>query len=384
MATEQVLLPPHRKYCSLKRLFVTLIVAGSVALLAMAAVYPTEIITKRSTLLNTRSLIEQNLLREYNINPLLRNEKHYGNRPVLSLNYSNANYGLENRKLSLVLWNHKFEHVFKFTDQPHACEYSFDQNMVESADFVIFHSRSLRDLTKLPPIRTMGQRWILHTKESAKYGHSDYNYLSSLANIFNYSSHFDMTADINFPYEWCEDVTSFDDSRWPPVPKKTDLVMWVASNCDPQSKRGIYVKNLRKYIPVHDYGKCGDRNLSRKHDISNVFKNHKFYLAFKNSLCKEYVTEKLYRIISDDSIYVIPIVMGLDTYDMLPPDAVINIRDYSIPGLLAKHILYLDSNYEAFMKYFEWRKKRKCFLNTDQTGSVTLCGNCTELTLHKC
>ena len=362
------------KYCSVKLVFTSLIiVVGSVVLVTMV-VDPVNIITKPSTFFNARILLEHNTLREDNINPSLSNSSYNGSTPVLNLNYSNANYDLEIRKLRVVFWGQKFERAFKFSDQPDACEYTFDEDMVEQADFVYFHTRSLKNLAKLPEKRPIGQRWVLHTKESAKSGpYSSEDYLASLANIFNFSSHYSMSADIKFPYGWCEDVISGEDSRWPPVPNKTGVVMWVSSNCYPQSQRGVYVKQLKQYIPVDSYGKCGDQKLSRKQDGLKIYKRYKFCLAFENSFCKEYVTEKLYRILSDESMYVIPIVMGLDDYDMLPPGSIINIRDYSSPKLLAKHILYLNSNYKAFMKYFEWRKTRKCFLNTEQAGAITLC-----------
>lgn len=80
---------------------------------------------------------------------------------------------------------------------------------------------------------------------------------------------------------------------------KTKLVAWFASHCDTQSRREKYVTELQKYINVDVYGGCGplecvpSSNNSR-HCYEMLERDYKFYLAFENSLCRDYVTEKLF------------------------------------------------------------------------------------------
>ena len=314
-------------------------------------------------------------------NPLLQRDRLSGSTPILSLNYAHMNYNLEKKKLLVVLWSSKLRSVFQFLEQPEVCEYTYNHTMVEQADFVFFHSRSLGNLAKLPN-RTQSQRWVIHTKESAQSGSSSNRFLASLANLFNFSSHYSIGADIHFPYGWCEDSSANDESRWPSFPNKTGSVLWIVSNCHPKSNREKYVHKLKQYIKVDTYGNCGGKALLRNNNDLRVrlYQKYKFYLAFENSFCTEYVTEKLYQVISDDSLYVIPIVLGLDDYDMLPKDAIIDVRDFSSPELLAEHLDHLSNDNEAFMKYFEWRNKRKCFLNVnDNMGGVTLCDSLWKL-----
>ena len=89
------------------------------------------------------------------------------------------------------------------------------------------------------------------------------------------------------------------------------LVSWVVSNCNRvTSKRMEYVEELMKYIPVDIYGRCGDYPCANKSGTFpcdyKVAINYKFYLAFENSICVDYVTEKFF---NNLLLPVVPIVM---------------------------------------------------------------------------
>ena len=77
------------------------------------------------------------------------------------------------------------------------------------------------------------------------------------------------------------------------------LVAWVVSNCNKvTSNRMEYVSKLKNYIQVDVYGKCGDFQCANHSGIFpcdyKLGTNYKFYLAFENSICVDYVTEKLF------------------------------------------------------------------------------------------
>ena len=56
------------------------------------------------------------------------------------------------------------------------------------------------------------------------------------------------------------------------------------------------MENLQNYISVDVFGKCGPLKCEDGMDcFVNLAKSYKFYLAFENSLCSEYVTEKFWR-----------------------------------------------------------------------------------------
>ncbi|KAB7500494.1 hypothetical protein Anas_12378, partial [Armadillidium nasatum] len=82
---------------------------------------------------------------------------------------------------------------------------------------------------------------------------------------------------------------------------KNKLVSWLVSNCNTPSKRGEYVRELQKFIPVDVYGRCGPLKCGQKKQEARCYKKiekeYKFYLSFENNFCKDYVTEKFYRIL---------------------------------------------------------------------------------------
>ena len=65
-------------------------------------------------------------------------------------------------------------------------------------------------------------------------------------------------------------------------------------------QRMVYATDLSQYIQVDIFGKCGQEMLCPKGmNIScrpELMSHYKFYLAFENSNCREYITEKLYTV----------------------------------------------------------------------------------------
>lgn len=81
-----------------------------------------------------------------------------------------------------------------------------------------------------------------------------------------------------------------------------------------------------------------------------------FYLAFENSNCDEYITEKVWW--KSLSKFTIPIVMGgsKKSYDrILPLDSYITTEGFSTPEDLAKFVKQLNVTGE-YVKYHQWRK----------------------------
>lgn len=71
---------------------------------------------------------------------------------------------------------------------------------------------------------------------------------------------------------------------------------------------------MKNYVQIDIYGKCGKPcppplNVDCRKIISIEYK---FYLAFENSLCKDYITEKFFKMLYFD---IIPVVYGGGTYD---------------------------------------------------------------------
>ena len=68
-----------------------------------------------------------------------------------------------------------------------------------------------------------------------------------------------------------------------------------------------------------------------------------FYLAFENSLCKDYVTEKFFKIFKN--VDTIPVLRGgADHKRLFPPNTFVDAADFASPADLAAHLKQLSRN----------------------------------------
>ena len=76
------------------------------------------------------------------------------------------------------------------------------------------------------------------------------------------------------------------------------------------------------------YGKCGPLDCPPPGDCYSLLDtSYKFYLAFENSLCRDYVTEKFYRTVQHR---VIPVTYnGADMHNLAPYRSYINTAHFS-------------------------------------------------------
>jgi alpha-1,3-fucosyltransferase len=229
---------------------------------------------------------------------------------------------------------------------------------------------SLRD-NILPPYRTANHRWVFYNLEPPTYLIADgpLSWFKPwwLNATFNFTSSYSRDDDMPQPYGKCEKRLGGmgdDDSHVDDIIRhKMKMVAWFVSNCKTFSVREKYVEQLKRFnIPVSVYGACGDRvTCSRsEHCENDIHRVHKFYLAFENSLCQDYVTEKAFRPMLR-SYSAVPIVMGLADYaSILPPHSYIDVRWFPSAQSLARYLVYLDGNVTEYSKYFAWRRHYKC------------------------
>ncbi|KAK3862691.1 hypothetical protein Pcinc_031470, partial [Petrolisthes cinctipes] len=131
------------------------------------------------------------------------------------------------------------------------------------------------------------------------------------------------------------------------------LVAWMASHCPTRSRREEYITLLQRYIPVHSYGRCGNLTCIRGSSLGGrcwqetLQYNYSFYLAFENSLCDHYITEKLYNPLV---FHIVPVVWGGADYSQyLPPHSYIDARQYS-PYELATLLMRLHTHPEEYAR----------------------------------
>jgi alpha-1,3-fucosyltransferase len=121
---------------------------------------------------------------------------------------------------------------------------------------------------------------------------------------------------------------------------KTKLFAWSLSNCFTPIQREEYVQQLSQYIPVDIFGSCTMRNCSTK--CNDMLRStYKFYQAFENTWCPDYVTEKFYRSLMYGAV---PNVMSGAEYERFAPqDSYINVKDFRSPEEIAEYISILDN-----------------------------------------
>ena len=79
--------------------------------------------------------------------------------------------------------------------------------------------------------------------------------------------------------------------------------------------------SIQRHIPVDIYGGCGPLKFEREKQWVNKEKltlmaEYKFYLAFENANCMDYITEKTWNHLGNG---IIPVVMGGANYSAVLP-----------------------------------------------------------------
>ncbi|KAL7642686.1 UNVERIFIED_CONTAM: hypothetical protein RMT77_007251 [Armadillidium vulgare] len=232
-------------------------------------------------------------------------------------------------------------------------------------DAVLVHFRNIEKI-RIPEKRPRHQHWIFYEREPPLYSSKNPQHYEG---IFNWTMTYRKDSDIvasygnvykkaDFATENLNSIEKFSYSLDNVMKMKNKMVSWLVSNCNTPSKRGEYVRELQKFIPVDIYGRCGPLKCGQKKQEAKCYKKmekeYKFYLSFENNFCKDYVTEKFYRILN---YYIIPVVRGAADYaSIAPPHSYINVEDFKTPKELANHLIYLDKNDTAYMEYFNWKK----------------------------
>lgn len=249
------------------------------------------------------------------------------------------------------------------------CRLTYNKKMLSKADVVLFHAfgddmLTPRQLKKIQKDRNPNSYWIYFLHESPENARPDPGLYDGL---FNWTMGYRRDADIFVPYNWewgnWERRTENDPKiRFRNHAEGKDKLVWGGiSHCG--CMREHYLHNLKEYIPVDIFGKCASRfyrgtppDCPRGSvECSKRLKRYKFYLAFENSFCEDYASEKFTETILDG--HTVPIVMGGANYKKIGlPNSYVDVNDFDTIEDLANYIKYLDENDDAYNKHFEYKK----------------------------
>ncbi|CAG9813908.1 unnamed protein product [Phaedon cochleariae] len=240
------------------------------------------------------------------------------------------------------------------------CSLTDDRSKAVNADAILYKDHFIHPGVPRP----MSQVWIIYFLECPYHTQS-----LKFADVINWTATYRRDSDIVAPYErWTyydSQVRQKDQNKDFTV-NKTKKVAWFVSNCGARNGRLAYARELAKYIPVDIYGTCGPHKCPRtdKKCFEILEKEYKFYLAFENSNCRDYITEKFY--VNGLGQNVLPIVMGgrpEDYQRSAPEGSYIHVDEFAGPEELAAYLHRLDKDDALYNSYFRWKGTGE-FVNT--------------------
>ena len=250
---------------------------------------------------------------------------------------------------------------------PCDCRFTKNKALVNSSSAVIWDLVA-QDMT-FPSVHKADQYWILFNSEYLSKTNDTFPYKKS--DVFNLSAEYHEDADIHLPYGMCRPRDRRQIIKQNISADKNGTCLALISECnDARSLRLDYIRKLNESIPTDIIGLCGRQppntegrsyfgtgKSSIKRDLLN---SYQFYLAFENTLCKHYITEKVFKVLQDD-IHTVPIVRGFGPYkDMLPPHSYIDTADFATTEDLARYLKLLVSDPKLYFEYFRWRETTEC------------------------
>ncbi|XP_046563375.1 alpha-(1,3)-fucosyltransferase C-like [Haliotis rubra] len=244
------------------------------------------------------------------------------------------------------------------------CFVTRNKTFLPESDAVIFNSQFIEG--DIPP-RKPDQVWIFHNSEVPYHKSTNRPYhRNPWSSSFNWTMAYRHDSDIFRPYGVLRRRPNIPIKNYTSiVRKKTKLVAWMASNCADWSKRRSYVRELQKHIQVDIYGACGKMVFSRlrnKEWMAYLNETYKFYLAFENNYCLDYITEKLFNYFTLD---LVTVVRGGGNYSRdVPPNTYLNVADFKSPKELADRLWFLHYNTDRYIDILK-RKERYYYQNED-------------------
>ena len=276
----------------------------------------------------------------------------------------------------------------------------YRQIALETSDAIIVHGPNLYNMPNRNNYkRNAKQIWMYYSMESPHGSYCSMFYKSSdLDDWFNLTATYKQESDFITDYKpgfkhWSEIKTNpiyIDEYNklkknygnntsnllYKQLNEKNLKIIWIVSHCETSSRREDYIKKMMPYIQIDIYGNCGPSYFNNSKPIPcennetfqkcfiDLINKYKFYLAFENSLCDDYITEKFWKFYTKSMIFttnIVPIVKGAKRhqYEQLIMNnsnrSIIFADDFKSPKSLANYLNSLDSNFNDYLKYYEWK-----------------------------
>ncbi|CAF0723537.1 unnamed protein product [Brachionus calyciflorus] len=315
------------------------------------------------------------------------------------------------------------------------CEYTCDKlKFLSSADALIFHQRDVEAEFELKynnfdewfhrtlqiPFKTPEEKlknnpeqiWILWNDEATKINSA----FNSISKLFNWTLSFKTDAEIFegsygffLPNKHISesDLIRYKEEIHENFVKRENAILWFVSNCKSKLRSRVALE-ISQYYPLHIYGKCDlskdftESEIKAKYPYLKVFSNekcsrdsecelekfqsYKYYLAFENTNCTDYVTEKIWKSLNK---HMIPIALqpNRQSYQSfsIPSKSFIHLEDYDFNvRQLTNHLNSINQDFSLYYKYLKWTY---VYLKTHNDGKETephrMCQLCKKLNTFK-
>ncbi|KAK6056419.1 hypothetical protein COOONC_06075 [Cooperia oncophora] len=148
------------------------------------------------------------------------------------------------------------------------------------------------------------------------------------------------------------------------LPQKTKGALLLMSHCSTVSSRESIIQRLStkvditvggrcsRYFPAAEKARC-PKSMKGGQCEKDLIATHRFYIAFENSICRNYITEKFFKRISQ---LLVPIVLERKFYEDngIPSDSFIALDDFKNDDGLAAYLDMVQHNDTEYLRYFEW------------------------------
>ena len=224
----------------------------------------------------------------------------------------------------------------------------------------------------IPLPKKSNHLWSLINEESPQN-----NYMlchNATSKVFNISASYKRTSDFPLSTQHFPSLDYLLNRRPVDIVEKNKFrkeglapILYLQSHCGVSSDRDRYIQKLMNYIDIDSYGSClnnkhfenitlGKTSEMHNEELYSIISKYKFHIAFENSICDDYITEKLTRPLH---LGCVPIYRGSPSVRDFCPDktSVILADDFETPEKLAKYLNYLDNNDEAYLKHLNFKTK---------------------------
>lgn len=272
---------------------------------------------------------------------------------------------------------------------PDYCIFTNDLRLYRKSKVVIF----FRTLRKSPPVKLKDQIWLYLTFESPLRTRTPQIRWKDSIKHFDGIMSYRPNSEVLVPFGRIRKLPNAynNNVNYSSIYARKNMeVAWLVSHCGTQSKREAYVNEMRKYINVDVFGSCGNKRcptpsgrvIKQVDALTNcktdISKRYKFYLAFENTLCEHYSSEKVFGIY-DRNNFMIPVVRGDPKASRyLPKGTYISTFDYASPKALAEYLHYIGSSEERYTRYLKEKLKYNVTIWTEHFVD-SICDLCTKL-----